>query len=327
MEKTVNYIFALMILFASSVSLVFCPKGLININSSQTSVIKMPKKNIKKLNPVILSNTKPTIKKPLVHIVKPGDTLWKISQKYSVSIEQICKINSLPLSGNINLKIGQVLKLQNISNRDKITINNPQRISAKHTYHIIQDGETIGEIAKIYNVKTSDILSLNGITNPNRIKVGTKIYIPGYGTREGRGRINLGSRTLGGINFIRPVVGKVISDFGYRRHPIFRRVMMHTGVDISSSRGTYVRASKSGRVVYSGWKVGYGKLVILKHPGNIETYYAHNSQNLVRCGEYVEAGEVIAKVGSTGWSTGPHLHFEIRKNGIPINPIGYIRRR
>ncbi|HCW51563.1 MAG TPA: peptidase M23, partial [Clostridiales bacterium] len=95
----------------------------------------------------------------------------------------------------------------------------------------------------------------------------------------------------------------------------------HHGIDIGAPYGSYIRAARAGRVVFAGWKGGYGYTVILDHGDGVTTLYAHTSRLLVRYGQWVETGQVIAKVGSTGYSTGPHLHFEVRVNGVSVNPL------
>ncbi|MDW8027692.1 MAG: peptidoglycan DD-metalloendopeptidase family protein [Armatimonadota bacterium] len=121
--------------------------------------------------------------------------------------------------------------------------------------------------------------------------------------------------------FIRPVDGKIVSGFGYRFHPIFRRVKFHYGIDISAPYGTPIRAVADGVVIFSGWRRAYGNTVIIDHGDGLATLYAHCSRLLVNEGEVVKQGQVIALVGSTGLSTGPHLHFEVRRYGEPINPL------
>jgi murein DD-endopeptidase MepM/ murein hydrolase activator NlpD len=100
---------------------------------------------------------------------------------------------------------------------------------------------------------------------------------------------------------------------------------MHEGIDYAVNTGTGVRASRSGKVVYSGWASGYGETIIIEHQKGIRTLYAHNSRLLAHSGEWVEQGEVIARSGNTGHSTGPHLHFEIQINGKPVNPLSYLQ--
>lgn len=124
--------------------------------------------------------------------------------------------------------------------------------------------------------------------------------------------------------FVYPLRGQLTSRFGMRTHPIYGIRKMHTGIDISASPGTAIKASAGGTVVFAGWWGGYGKVVIIDHGGGISTLYAHCSSIYVNEGQRVAQGEVIAAVGSTGLSTGPHLHFEIRKNGKPVDPLSYL---
>lgn len=127
-------------------------------------------------------------------------------------------------------------------------------------------------------------------------------------------------------NLYWPTVGRLItSPFGYRIHPIWRIRMFHSGIDISGSYGDSIYAVNDGRVIYSGWQSGYGKVVIIDHGNGMSTLYAHCSQLLVNEGDQVKRGQLIGRVGSTGWSTGNHLHFEIRKNGTPVNPLSVIK--
>jgi murein DD-endopeptidase MepM/ murein hydrolase activator NlpD len=121
-----------------------------------------------------------------------------------------------------------------------------------------------------------------------------------------------------------PVPGDVTSGFGYRIHPIFHVKKMHTGIDLDAEMGDPIKAAAGGTVVYADWKGGYGKCVIISHDGGLATLYGHMSEIQVSSGETVKRGEVIGKVGSTGYSTGPHLHFEVRVNGDPVDPLGYL---
>lgn len=125
-----------------------------------------------------------------------------------------------------------------------------------------------------------------------------------------------------------PIHGWVSSYFGLRRSPFVPgTIEFHYGWDIPAPIGTPIRATAPGRVTFSGWNGGgYGNLVIIDHGFGFSTYYAHNHRNLVRVGQVVERGEVIATVGSTGRSTGPHVHYEVRINGVPVNPAPFIRR-
>ncbi len=121
-----------------------------------------------------------------------------------------------------------------------------------------------------------------------------------------------------------PVSGPVLSGFGYRVHPITGQYTMHTGIDIGVGYGVPIHAADSGTVIYATWMGGYGNVIIVDHGGGISTLYAHQSSLAVGNGTRVTRGQVIGYVGSTGFSTGPHLHFEVRLNGNPVNPMGYL---
>ncbi len=132
-----------------------------------------------------------------------------------------------------------------------------------------------------------------------------------------------GSASLEG--YIMPTDGRIGSGFGPRLHPIFGSVRKHTGVDIGAASGDPIWAAKDGRVIFAGTKGGYGNAVVLIHgDGQVSTLYAHMSKILVAVGDVVDQGEVIGKIGSTGNSTGPHLHFEVRVNGEPKDPVAFL---
>jgi murein DD-endopeptidase MepM/ murein hydrolase activator NlpD len=118
--------------------------------------------------------------------------------------------------------------------------------------------------------------------------------------------------------------GVVTSKFGYRRHPITGRRSMHMGIDIAAKSGSDIVAMADGLVIFSGRKSGYGNIVEVRHANGLETRYAHNQRNVVNEGDLVRKGEVIAKLGSTGRSTGPHVHFEVRRNGEAVDPMRYL---
>lgn len=124
--------------------------------------------------------------------------------------------------------------------------------------------------------------------------------------------------------FIRPVSYKINSKYGSRFHPILKRVQKHTGVDFAAPTGTPIRAVADGVVQYANWRGGYGKMVLLGHSNSWSSLYGHASKLIVKNGQRVKQGQVIAYVGSTGRSTGPHLHFEILKNGERVNPENLI---
>lgn len=127
-----------------------------------------------------------------------------------------------------------------------------------------------------------------------------------------------------GVGMIQwPATGPITSPFGMRRHPVFGITHVHTGVDIGALWGAPVLAASDGQVIHAGWFGGYGKLVVVDHGAGVSTLYAHLHEILVSPGATVHKGQVVGRVGSTGFSTGPHLHFEIRIDGQPINPLSH----
>lgn len=124
--------------------------------------------------------------------------------------------------------------------------------------------------------------------------------------------------------FVRPVPGSVTSPFGPRTHPILGYVRMHTGVDFNAPYGQPIRAAAGGRVILAGTYGGYGTTIVIDHGGGTATLYAHQSSVAVGYGQQVAAGDTVGYVGSTGLSTGPHLHFEVRVDGVPVDPMQYL---
>jgi murein DD-endopeptidase MepM/ murein hydrolase activator NlpD len=122
-----------------------------------------------------------------------------------------------------------------------------------------------------------------------------------------------------------PAKGKFTSNFGSRKNPFGRGIGFHQGIDIANSSGTNILAAGKGVVTFSGTKNGYGKVIIIKHGYGYETLYGHNQTLLVDVGDKVDKGQIIGKMGSTGRSTGPHLHFEIHKDGEPIDPLRVLK--
>ncbi|MFT5170789.1 MAG: murein DD-endopeptidase MepM/ murein hydrolase activator NlpD, partial [Candidatus Marinamargulisbacteria bacterium] len=134
--------------------------------------------------------------------------------------------------------------------------------------------------------------------------------------------------------FLKPVLGWLSSKFGFRKHPIFKRKIRHTGIDLAAPKGYKIRAADSGVIIVAGRKAkyrGYGKVTVIDHGRRskdgkrMSTVYAHQSRILVREGDFVKKGEEIGLVGATGYATGPHLHFEIRLDGMPVNPLHHLK--
>ncbi|MCK5763206.1 MAG: peptidoglycan DD-metalloendopeptidase family protein [Clostridiales bacterium] len=137
--------------------------------------------------------------------------------------------------------------------------------------------------------------------------------------------LKLEAKYVGGVmTWPTPGIYRITSPFGYRIHPILNTKKLHTGIDIGVPKGTKVVAAQSGHIIYSDWYGGYGLVVMIDHGGGIVTLYGHNSKLIAKVGQYVEKGQNISLSGSTGLSTGPHLHFEVRVDGQYIDPLTYV---
>ncbi|MFS8544498.1 MAG: peptidoglycan DD-metalloendopeptidase family protein [Limnochordales bacterium] len=167
-----------------------------------------------------------------------------------------------------------------------------------------------------------ELVAANRLADPSRLQVGQQLIIPGAQAQAAALRREALVSSSGQLlrNFDWPLTGRISSRFG----PRWGR--MHQGLDIAVPTGTPVRAAAAGTVTYAGAMGGYGNIVIIDHGNRVETRYAHNSRIVVRVGQRVKRGEVIAYSGNTGNSTGPHLHFEIRYRGTPVNPEHYLKR-
>lgn len=193
--------------------------------------------------------------------------------------------------------------------------------SAGHT-HILQPGENLYRLSQFYGVPVDAIVRANDIDDVTLLKVGQRIWIPGAkrGPAEkslaGAGR---GGQRAGNLELIWPVRGKLSSRFGWRNG------RGHDGIDIPAKSGTPIVAAAAGRVIHSGRGLGdYGRVIIVKHEGYYSTVYAHNRRNRVEKGDFVERGEVIGEVGSSGNASGSHVHFEVRHNRKPLDPLRFL---
>jgi murein DD-endopeptidase MepM/ murein hydrolase activator NlpD len=136
--------------------------------------------------------------------------------------------------------------------------------------------------------------------------------------------VSHGNPTPGNHRFIWPVNGPITSRFGYRQDPVLGGYRLHAGVDIAASQGTPIKAAGDGVVKMAGWNGGYGNFTLIDHGGGLATGYGHQSRIAVSVGQHVSTGQIIGYVGSTGASTGPHLHWEVRVNGTPVDPMGWV---
>lgn len=257
-----------------------------------------------------------------MYSVKDGDTLWSIANQFNVEIDTIMGCNKLK---NINIiKPGTVLR---IPNQDGIYVRAGKK-------------DTLAKLADRYGSFKEAIISANMLAGDKSLKAGLELFLPGGNLEDAdvkmaaKGTRKLVREAARGIRKIQrsvsrffrwPVMGQISSSFGWRRSPFGRRRAFHAGLDIRAPRGRPIAAAADGVVVHSGWMSGYGKAVVISHNGTIATLYGHCSRLNVRSGTRVQRGQIIAFVGSTGRSTGNHLHFEVRRNGRATNPITMLR--
>jgi murein DD-endopeptidase MepM/ murein hydrolase activator NlpD len=267
--------------------------------------------------------------------IKNGDTIWDIAIKNGISIVEIedanpgVNLDKIKIDQEINMAVStpyiNMEIVAEIKGVEKLAFETNQEIDknmAKGTSKVKVTGkEGQAEIEKkitVVNgmVTTEDVISNVVLAKPvDKVvvvggKAPTKSYSPTYVASAG---------DVGGTGqFSWPSRGALNSKFGARWG------RQHTGIDIQASTGTPVHAADSGTVTFAGWSGSYGYLVRISHGNGLETYYAHNSKLQVSAGQAVSKGQVIALSGSTGRSTGPHIHFEVRKNGNPVNPLSYL---
>ena len=191
--------------------------------------------------------------------------------------------------------------------------------SARPLSHTVQPGETIYHIAQIYAVSPARLMAANGLSDPRQLEAGQTLTIPLNPSTARAASFPTWPMARADRQFLWPVTGGMVSSpFGIRNG------VMHDGVDIAAGAGSAVRAADDGTVIFVGRLRGYGNAVILQHSGGYVTIYGHNQRNLVRYGAEVVRGQVIAELGSTGRTTGPNLHFEVRFRGQPQNPLAYL---
>lgn len=256
--------------------------------------------------------------------VRTGDTAWDIAMRYDLSLEDLEIAN--PAVDLDRLQIGQLLNL----NIPKPYIN--VKTSVIKTYEEIipfklvyekSDSIYIGDRKIKSNGKEgkkqveAELIYINGILDNQKI-IKEKILkepinaIVLKGTKER-------PKTLAYGSFYNPARGKLTSRFGWRWGK------KHEGIDISGPVGTPIKAADGGKVITAGWLTGYGKTVIIDHENGYKTLYAHANTLKVKIGQRVYRGQVIATIGTTGRTTGPNVHFEVRKNNVPVDPLKYLK--
>ena len=234
------------------------------------------------------------------HKLQSGDMIGDLAIKYGLNQGTLISVNGIQNTRTI--QAGKEIK---IPNQDGIL-------------HKIAEGETVGAIAQKYEVNPEPVVTANELFS-EKIKVGSSLFVPGAKLNEAA------LQEINGDLFIRPIRGRITSRYGWRISPITGKRGFHSGLDIAAPTGTPIGAGMSGRVSSVGYSAVFGNYVIISHHSNYRTLYAHLSSIKTRSGAYVSAGQTIGYVGNTGQSTGPHLHFQVYKNGSTINPALFMR--
>jgi murein DD-endopeptidase MepM/ murein hydrolase activator NlpD len=227
--------------------------------------------------------------------VEEGDYIGDIAVRTGLNQDTLLSVNGIKNSRL--LQIGQILK---IPNQDGI-------------YYTVGKGDTIPGIAEKYEVSAEGITVANELFS-DALAENARLFIPGAKMDW------VNRQEINGDLFIWPVSGWVTSNYGYRANPFGGARQFHTGLDVGASQGTAVKAAMAGRVSTVGYNDTFGNYIVISHHSGYRTLYGHLSLARVKAGAYVGTGERIGDVGSTGISTGPHLHFTVYKNGVTVNP-------
>ncbi len=274
----------------------------------------------------ILSAVKQTREEEVEYTVKDNDTVWDIATEFGMSVDEIMQIN--PEMTDF-IKAGDVLKLNESEPLLQVKVSYSETVEQSIPYEneTVND-DTMNKGKRVVLVQgadgkkqvTREVVLVNGK------QIAVNVTDEKVISEAVNGKIKVGTKVVTGVGtgtFSRPSYGTITARFGSggSRWSSGR----HTGLDIASATGNPIYASDAGRVTFAGWKGSYGYLVIINHNNGYETYYGHCSRLLVKAGDIVSRGDLIAKVGSTGNSSGPHCHFEVRYNGTIQNPEKYLK--
>ncbi|MBN2401122.1 MAG: peptidoglycan DD-metalloendopeptidase family protein [Spirochaetes bacterium] len=272
--------------------------GIIKSINQQDDIIKSLRKDIRNTIIIIKRNSRPENLPELKfykYKVKKDDNFWKILSKSSLNIDTLSSVNSL--SSPMDVFPGKEIFLSNM----------------RGIIHKVNSNETIGDISKKYNTEKEYICIVNKICE--NIIGKEYLFIPS-------GELSNIERSLFlGVGFASPLKHYTrTSGFGNRVDPINKQFRFHAGLDLACPVGSKVYAARKGRVIFSGYNGGYGLLIILKHEHGYLTYYGHLKKAFIKEGDIIARGALLGLTGNSGRSTGPHLHFEVRKEARPVNP-------
>jgi len=235
--------------------------------------------------------------------LKRGDTLSEIARRNGLDVGTLIAFNEI--SDVRRIWAGSTIRIPNVDG----------------VPYTVRSGDSLATIAEKFSVPLNTILDVNDLQSET-ITSGEVLFIPG-------GRISeYDYKKAMGTLFVYPVRGTLTSPFGYRSDPFTGVRVMHYGIDIAGPVGTAVTTTRAGEIINIGDRpLGYGKYVVVRHENGFQSLYGHLSRIVVRRGQYVQQGQKIGEMGNTGRSTGPHLHFALYRNNVPVNPLnGYLYR-
>jgi murein DD-endopeptidase MepM/ murein hydrolase activator NlpD len=229
--------------------------------------------------------------------IQSGDMIGPLASTFGLNQDTLISLNGI--SNTRAIQVGKFLK---VPNQDGVL-------------HTIESDETLEKIAEKYEVNVSAITTANELFS-DEAKIGSSIFVPGAKLDYTK------LQEINGDLFVWPVSSRrITSRYGYRISPISGARGFHSGLDISGYTGLPVKAAMAGRVISAGYSAVFGNYVVISHHSNYRTLYGHMNVLRTKVGAYVKTGERIGDVGNTGQSTGSHLHFQVYKNGITVNPI------
>ncbi len=233
------------------------------------------------------------------HRLITGDTISGIAKKYGLNLDTVVSLNQIEDARRI--PIGAVLK---IPNQDGVLYS-------------VRRGDSLSSIGKAFNVSMNAIADVNGLES-STIHPGQDVFVPGARMRP------MELKKILGELFIYPTNGVFSSGFGPRNDPFTGVLRFHNGVDLAGPLGTPVYAAMAGKVAKIGFHPSYGRYIIMSHSSGYQTWYAHLQKALVAPNASVAQGETIGEMGNTGYSTGPHLHFSVFRDGSPVDPMQFL---
>ena len=232
------------------------------------------------------------------HEIRRGDTLWALAKKHGIPVSSIVHTNRIQAENPLRVGTKILIPLNSDSQH------------AVGSWHEVRRGDTVWDLSKRYRVPLVDIVRFNRLSSPNSLQIGTRLFVPGDRSSEFASPLSI------------PLT--ITSKYGYRRHPISKDLKFHRGIDLRARAKSRVYASRTGKITRAGWYGGYGNVIVIEHNRGYTTWYGHLSSVWVKVGQKIKQSEPIGLSGRSGHATGPHLHFEIRRNGKSVDPSRYI---